>query len=67
MIKIIGVGDELVFNLEEVDLTDLDDFKRGKMNISVSLTEKAGRQAVLRISAIRSIKIETFKMQRVSL
>ena len=58
LIKIIGIGDELIF--------DLKDMAPEAKEISVSLTEKAGRQAVLRISADRSIIIKTFKIQKVS-
>jgi len=46
LIKILNIGDELLFNL-------------GGKTISVKLTEKAGRQAVLRISADKSIGITT--------
>jgi len=56
LIKIISPGDELIFDLREM--------KTGTKEISVSLTEKAGRQAVLRISADRSIPIKHFKQQK---
>jgi hypothetical protein len=49
LIKIIGVGEELVFDLTSV--------KPGANQISITLTEKAGRQAVLKIDADRSIGI----------
>jgi len=58
LIKIISVGDELIF--------DLKDMAVGAKEISVMLTEKAGRQAVLRISADRSIPIKHFRQQRLS-
>jgi hypothetical protein len=57
LIKIISVSDELIF--------DLTNMKAGTKEISVTLTEKAGRQAVLRISADRSIPIKHFRQQRV--
>jgi len=52
LIKIINVGDELVFNLE------------GK-TVSIVLTEKAGRQAVLKITADRSVGITTIGKDKV--
>jgi hypothetical protein len=49
LIKIINVGDKLTFNLKEKkDFAD---------KIVIYLTEKAGRKAVLRIEADRSIPI----------
>ena len=56
LIKIISVGDELIFDLRDAG---------GAKEISVTLTEKAGRQAVLRISADRSIPIKHFRQKKV--
>ena len=53
LIKIINVGDELIF--------DLRDKAENAKEISVFLTEKAGRKAVLKITADRSIPIKHFK------
>jgi hypothetical protein len=53
LIKIIGVGDELVFDLEKM--------AKDTKQIKVYLSEKAGRKAVLRIDADRSIPIRHFK------
>lgn len=50
LVKVIRVGDELIFDLREV----ADD---AKPEISVNLVEKAGRMAVLKITAHRSIPI----------
>ena len=52
LIKIIGVGDELIFNVE------------GK-TISIILSEKAGRQAVLKIDADKSIGITAVSKSKV--
>lgn len=57
LIKIINVGDELVF--------DLKDKAENAKTISIFLTEKAGRKAVLKITADRSIPIRHFKQQTV--
>jgi len=57
LIKIIGVGDELIFDLREM--------VAGTKEISIMLSAKAGRQAVLRISADRSIPIKHFRQQRI--
>lgn len=54
LVKVIRVGDELIFDLNEVS----DDAKK---EISVTLVEKAGKMAVLRISAHRSIPIKHSK------
>jgi hypothetical protein len=53
LIKIINVGEELIF--------DLANKVPGANTISVVLTEKAGRKAVLKISADRSIPINHVK------
>lgn len=57
LIKIIGVGDELVFELTDA----IKDAKQ----ISIYLCEKAGRKAVLKIDADRSIPIKHFRQQNV--
>jgi hypothetical protein len=57
LIKIIGVGDELVF--------DLKDAVKDAKQISVYLCEKAGRKAVLKIDADRSIPIRHFRQQSI--
>lgn len=57
LIKIIGVGDELVF--------ELGDMKPGTKQISIFLCEKAGRKAVLKVDADRSIPIKHFRQQNV--
>jgi hypothetical protein len=56
LIKIINVTDELVFEVPASDKPQL---------ISIFLTEKAGRKAVLKITADRSIPIKHYKQQRV--
>lgn len=56
LIKIISVGDELIFDLRSL--------APGSKEISVMLSEKAGRQAVLRIAADRSIPIKHFRQQK---
>jgi len=56
LIKIIKVTDELVFDVPP---------SAKPQTISVFLTEKAGRTAVLKITADRSIKIEHFRQQTV--
>jgi hypothetical protein len=50
LIKVIRVGDELSFNLEPIS-------KEAKQQITITLVEKAGRMAVLKITADRSIPI----------
>lgn len=57
LIKFIETGDELEFDLRN----KRDDADK----ISVSLTEKAGRKAVLRITADKSIKVRHFRQQTV--
>lgn len=57
LIKIIDVGDELEF--------DLKDKRENADKISIYLTEKAGRKAVLKITADRSIPIRHFRQQTV--
>lgn len=57
LIKIIGVGDELVFDLASVS--------KDAKQISIYLCEKAGRKAVLKIDADRSIPIKHFRQQNV--
>jgi hypothetical protein len=57
LIKIIGVGDELVF--------DLKNMKPDTKQISIYLCEKAGRKAVLKVDADRSIPIQHFRQQNV--
>ena len=52
LIKIIGVGDQLIFNVKGEE-------------ISVTLSEKAGRQAVLKIVADKSIGITTVSKDKV--
>jgi hypothetical protein len=56
LIKIINVTDELVFEIPASDKPQ---------TISIFLTEKAGRKAVLKITADRSIPIKHYKQQRV--
>jgi hypothetical protein len=56
LIKIINVGDELVFEVFP---------SSEKQTISMFLTEKAGRKAVLKITADRSIPIRHYKQQQV--
>lgn len=53
LIKIIRPGEMLVF-----DLTSMS--KDAKQRISVTLTKRAGQQAVLEISADRSVPIRHF-------
>jgi len=60
LIKIINVGDELQFGLKEMS-----DAAKGR-GISITLTEKAGRSAVLRISADRTIPIQHFRQETMS-
>jgi hypothetical protein len=57
LIKIIGVGEELIF--------DLKDMASDAKQISVFLCEKAGRKAVLKIDADRSIPIKHFRQQKI--
>ncbi len=57
LIKVINVGDELVF--------DLRGRKEGADKISIFLVERAGRAAVLKISADYSIPIKQFKQAHV--
>ena len=52
LIKVIGVGDELLF-----DLSHLDEASLKTDGIRVMLVERAGRQVVLKITANRSIDI----------
>jgi hypothetical protein len=56
LIKIIKVTDELVFEIPASDKPQ---------TISTFLTEKAGRTAVLKITADRSILIKHYKQQKV--
>ena len=56
LIKIIDVGDELVFEIPASEKPE---------KISLFLTEKAGRKAVLKITANRSIPIRHYKQQQV--
>ncbi|MDP2734768.1 MAG: hypothetical protein Q8P12_01020 [bacterium] len=58
LIKIINVGDEIQFGLG--------DLSPQAKEISIMLVEKAGRQAVLRISADRSIPIKHFRQERIT-
>jgi hypothetical protein len=57
LIKMIKVGDELIF--------DLTDMAEGVKEISVMMVERAGRNSVLKITADRSIPIKHFKMQTI--
>jgi hypothetical protein len=57
LIKILSIGDELVFDLREMS--------RDSRRISIFLVERAGRAAVLKISADRSIPIKQFKQAHV--
>jgi hypothetical protein len=52
LIKIIGVGDRLIFSVNDKE-------------ISVTLSEKAGRQAVLKIVADKSVGITTVSKDKV--
>lgn len=52
LIKIIGIGDELIFSVDEKE-------------ISITLSEKAGRQAVLKIVADKCIGITTISKDKV--
>ncbi|PKN36684.1 MAG: hypothetical protein CVU62_13200 [Deltaproteobacteria bacterium HGW-Deltaproteobacteria-2] len=54
LIKIIDVGNELVFEVPASEKPQ---------KISIFLTEKAGRKAVLKITADRSIPIKHYKQQ----
>ena len=58
LIKFIKAGDELVFDLRNMDPKATE--------IRVCLTEKAGRMAVLQIRADRSIEVKHFRQQAVS-
>lgn len=57
LVKVIGIGDELTF-----DLSNVADAAKKQDGISIYLVERAGRQAVLRISADRSIDIHHNKV-----
>jgi hypothetical protein len=57
LIKIIGVGDELVFDLASI--------AKDAKQISIYLCEKAGRKAVLKIDADRTIPIKHYRQQNV--
>lgn len=57
LIKIIGVGDELIFDLKDV--------ASSASQISIVLCEKAGRKAVLKVTADRSIPIRHYRQQKV--
>lgn len=57
LIKIIDVGDELIF--------ELNNMTPSVKQISVFLTERAGRKAVLKITADRSIPIKHFRQKQV--
>ena len=56
LIKVIKVGDELVLKVPASDQP---------YDVSVFLTEKAGRNAVLKITANKFIVIQHFKQQSV--
>jgi hypothetical protein len=58
LIKIVKIGDELKFDLSAIS-------QGARKEISVFLVEKAGRSAVLKITADKSIPIQHFKMQTV--
>ena len=58
LIKIIGVGDELIFDLRTMS-------NEARKEISIMLTEKAGRQAVMKITADRSIPIKHFRQHEI--
>lgn len=57
LIKVIGVGDELEFDLSRMTPET--------KKISIFLCEKAGRKAVLRVDADRSIPIKHFRQQSI--
>jgi hypothetical protein len=57
LLKVIQQGDELIFDLSQK--------KEMANRISVMLVERAGRAAVLKISADRSIPIKHFRQARV--
>lgn len=56
LLKVINQGDELVFDLSQK--------KELANRISIFLVERAGRAAVLKISADRSIPIKHFRQAR---
>jgi len=56
LIKLINVGDELIFDLSNV--------KPGTKNIKVALIEKTGRTAVLKIDTDRSIDVKQIRQVR---
>lgn len=58
LLKILKIGDELKFDFSAVP-------QEARKEISVFLVEKAGRSAVLKITADKSIPIRHFKMQTV--
>ena len=59
LLKIIKIGDELKLDFSAVP-------QEARKEISIFLVEKAGRSAVLKITADKSIPIRHFKMQAVS-
>lgn len=58
LLKIMKIGDELKLDISAVT-------QDARKEISVFLVEKAGRSAVLKITADKSIPIKHFKMQTV--
>ena len=59
LLKIIKIGDELKLDFSAVP-------QEARKEISIFLVEKAGRSAVLKITADKSIPIRHFKMQAVN-
>lgn len=59
LLKILKIGDELKFDLSAIP-------EGARKEISLYLVEKAGRSAVLKITADKSILIRHFKLQMVS-
>jgi len=58
LIKLLNVGDELIFDLKEMDRVE-------SKEISVTICEKGGRVVVLKLRAHRSIPIRVFKQELV--
>ena len=55
LIKIIDIGDELTFDLTKAS--------RDVKKVSITLVERTGRKAVLKLDADRSIPIKHFRQQ----
>ncbi len=58
LLKLLKIGEELKFDLKEIGP---DAARKG---VSITLVEKSGRVAVLKISSDRSIPIAHVKLQR---